>query len=109
MTHSTDDLQSTADTGLTEQVSKKRAEMVRERLYQDLGAEFVEVDDQSHLHAGHPGAAAGGSHFEVHVISKMFEDLTTLARHRLIYQAMGDAMTRDIHALSIKAYAPSEV
>ncbi len=60
MTHSTDDLQSTADTGLTEQVSKKRAEMVRERLYQDLGAEFVEVDDRSHLHAGHPGAAAGG-------------------------------------------------
>ena len=109
MTHSTDDRQSTADTGLTENVSKKRAEMVRERLYQDLGAEFVEVDDQSHLHAGHPGAAAGGSHFDVFVISKMFEDLTTLARHRLIYRAMGDAMTRDIHALSIKAFAPSEV
>ena len=109
MTHSTDDLQSTADTGLTEQVSKKRAEMVRERLYQDLGAEFVEVDDQSHLHAGHPGAAAGGSHFEVVVVSKAFEGLATLARHRLVYEAMGDAMTQDIHALSIKTYAPGEV
>ena len=109
MTHSTDDRQSTADTGLTEQVSKKRAEMVRERLYQALGAEFVEIDDQSHLHAGHSGAAAGGSHFEVVVVSKAFEGLATLARHRLVYEAMGDAMTQDIHALSIKTYAPGEV
>ena len=109
MTHSANDDSPTAETGLTEHTSKKRAEIVRKYLCQNLRADFVEVDDQSHLHAGHPGAAAGGSHFEVHVISKMFEDLTTLARHRLIYQAMGDAMTRDIHALSIKAYAPSEV
>ena len=109
MAHSTDHHQPTTDSGQTENAHMKRAEMVRERLYQDLAAEFVEIDDQSELHAGHSGAAAGGSHFEVHVISKMFEDLTTLARHRLIYQAMGDAMTRDIHALSIKAFAPSEV
>ena len=109
MTHSTDDRQSTADTGLTENLSKKRTEMVRERLYQDLGAEFVEVDDQSHLHAGHPGAAAGGSHFEVVVISKAFEELATLARHRLVYEAMGNAMEQAIRALSIKAYAPAEV
>ena len=109
MAHSTDDHQTTADTGQMENVSKKRAAMVRERLYQDLGAEFVEVDDQSHLHAGHSGAAAGGSHFEVVVISKAFEGLATLARHRLVYQAVGDAMTQDIHALSIKAYTPGEV
>ena len=109
MAHSTDDHQTTADTGLTENVSKKRAAMVRERLYQDLEAEFVEVDDQTHLHAGHSGAAAGGSHFEVVVISKAFEGLATLARHRLVYQAVGDAMTQDIHALSIKAYTPGEV
>mgnify|MGYP003309095437 CR=1 FL=1 len=109
MAHSTDDHQTTADTGQMENVSKKRAAMVRERLYQDLGAEFVEVDDQTHLHAGHSGAAAGGSHFEVVVISKAFEGLATLARHRLVYQAVGDAMTQDIHALSIKAYTPNEV
>ena len=109
MAHSTDDHQTTADTGQMENVSKKRAAMVRERLYQDLAAEFVEVDDQTHLHAGHSGAAAGGSHFEVVVISKAFEGLATLARHRLVYQAVGDAMTQDIHALSIKAYTPGEV
>ena len=109
MAHSTDDHQTTADTGQMENVSKKRAAMVRERLYQDLGAEIVEVDDQTHLHAGHSGAAAGGSHFEVVVISKAFEGLATLARHRLVYQAVGDAMTQDIHALSIKAYTPGEV
>ena len=83
--------------------------MVRERLYQEMGAEFVEVDDQSHLHAGHSGAAAGGGHFEVVVISKAFEGLSTLARHRLVYEVMGDAMEQAIHALSIKAYAPGEV
>ena len=109
MAHSTDDHQTTADTGQMENVSKKRAAMVRERLYQDLGAEFVEIDDQSDLHAGHSGAAAGGSHFEVVVVSKAFEGLATLARHRLVYEAMGDAMTQDIHALSIKTYAPGEV
>ena len=109
MTHSIDDRQPTSDSGLTQIVSKKRAEMVRETLYQELEAEFVEVDDQSHLHAGHSGAAAGGSHFEVVVVSKAFEGLATLARHRLVYQALGNAMTRDIHALSIKAYTPNEV
>ena len=109
MKHSTDDHPPTPDTGLTENVSKERAEMVRKYLYQDLGADLVEVDDQSHLHAGHSGAAAGGSHFEVVVVSKAFEGLATLARHRLVYQALGDAMTQDIHALSIKAYAPNEV
>ncbi len=109
MKHSIGDHPSTSDTGQTGSVSKKRAEMVRKCLYQDLGAELVEVDDQSHLHAGHPGAAAGGSHFEVIVVAKAFEGLATLARHRLVYQALGDAMTQDIHALSIKAYAPNEV
>ena len=109
MKHSTDDRQPTSDTGLPENISKKRAEMVRICLYQTLGADFVEVDDQSHLHAGHSGAAAGGSHFEVVVISKAFEGLATLARHRLVYEAMGDAMKQAIHALSIKAYAPGEV
>ena len=109
MKHSTDDPPPTSDTGLTENVSKKRAEMVRKNLYQDLGADLVEVDDQSHLHVGHSGAATGGSHFEVIVVSKAFEGLATMARHRLVYQAVGDAMTQDIHALSIKTYAPNEV
>ena len=109
MAHSTDHHQPTTDSGQTENAHMKRAEMVRERLYQDLAAEFVEIDDQSDLHAGHSGAAAGGSHFEVVVISKAVEGLATLARHRLVYQAVGDAMTQDIHALSIKAYTPGEV
>ena len=109
MKHSTDDNPPTSDTSLTGNVAKKRAEMVRKYLYQDLGADLVEVDDQSHLHAGHPGAATGGSHFEVIVVAKAFEGLATLARHRLVYQALGNAMTRDIHALSIKAYTPNEV
>ena len=109
MTHLTNDDSPNADSGLTENASKKRVEMVQKYLYQGLKADFVGVDDQSHLHEGHAGATAGGSHFEVVVVSKEFEGLGKLARHRLIYQALGDAMAHDIHALSIKAYAPNEV
>ena len=86
MKHSTDDNPPTSDTSLTEDVAKKRAEMVRKYLYQGLEADLVEVDDQSHLHAGHPGAAAGGSHFEVIVVAKAFEELATRNAGRVFEQ-----------------------
>lgn len=85
-----------------------RIEMIRQRLFDHLGAESVEVEDQSHLHVGHAGAASGGGHFDVLVISERFTGLNTLARHRLVYDAMGDAMKTEIHALSIKTYTPKE-
>ena len=74
-----------------------------------LGAESVEIEDQSHLHAGHAGAASGGGHYDVIVISSAFNDLNTLGRHRLIYRAVDDLMKKEIHALSIQAFSPDEV
>ena len=82
-----------------------------ERLLQRLAAlqpERVEVTDDSHRHAGHAGAADGRGHFTVLVVSKRFAGLSTLRRHRLVYDAVGDMMTTDIHALSIHALAPGE-
>jgi len=64
------------------------------------------VKDQSHLHAGHAGARDGLGHYDVKIVSESFEGLRPLARHRLIYDALGTLMETDIHALRIDATAP---
>ncbi len=61
---------------------------ISERLRSRLRAESVEVEDQSHLHVGHAGAAEGGGHYAVTVVSETFEGLNTLSRHRLVYAAV---------------------
>ena len=83
--------------------------MIRQRLSVHLDPESVEIEDQSHLHAGHAGAASGGGHFEVVAVAQNFSGLNMLARHRLVYDALGEAMRNEIHALSIKAYTPDEL
>jgi len=83
--------------------------MIRQRLSAHLDPESIEIEDQSHLHAGHEGAASGGGHFEVVVVTRDFSGLNKLARHRLVYDALGEAMHNEIHALSIKAYTPDEL
>ncbi len=66
------------------------------------------VTDESHLHVGHPGARDGRGHFRVRIVSNRFENESKLSRHRLVYQALGDLMQTDIHALGISALTPSE-
>lgn len=88
-------------------MSKTRVERLTERL-QALEPEHLEVVDDSHRHAGHAGAADGRGHFTVLVVSKQFAGHKTLRRHRLVYDAVGDMMITDIHALSIEALAPGE-
>ena len=77
--------------------------MIERRLRNALSIDSIEIVDESHLHVGHPGAASGGGHFHVTIVAKNFDGLPTLARHRLIYDALGDTMQTEIHALSIKA------
>jgi BolA protein len=64
------------------------------------------VKDQSHLHAGHEGAKDGRGHFDVTIVSNTFKGKRQLARHRLIYDALGTLMKTDIHALRIQASTP---
>jgi stress-induced morphogen len=85
-----------------------RISSIEKRLRESLTIQSLEIIDESHLHVGHAGAASGGGHFQVIITAVDFEDLNTLARHRLVYKALEDAMETDIHALSIKAYASSE-
>lgn len=80
---------------------------LRERLAA-LRPTDLEVVDESALHAGHAGAAAGGRHFRLRIVAPAFAGTSKLQRHRLIYEALGELMHGDVHALSIKALAPGE-
>lgn len=83
--------------------------MIRERLEDALAPQDMEIVDESHLHAGHEGAKSGGGHFNVTVVSSAFDGKSLMQRHRMVYEAMGDAMKHEIHALSITAYTPAEL
>ena len=85
-----------------------RVAAIRSKLQQALTPERLEITDDSHLHAGHAGAASGAGHFSVHVTSSRFQGCSTLERHRLVYQAVNDMMPGEIHALSIRARTPEE-
>lgn len=88
-------------------MTSTRLERLTQRL-QTLEPARLEVEDNSHHHAGHAGAADGRGHFSVLVVSKRFAGLRQVQRHRLVYEAVGDLMATDIHALSIDALAPGE-
>jgi len=83
-----------------------RIELLRERLTAALEPTWLEIHDDSALHAGHAGAREGG-HYRVGIASHRFTGLPPLARHRLVYEAVGDLIGRGVHALSIDARLPS--
>ncbi len=85
-----------------------RLQRIHERL-QSLHPEICELRDDSHLHAGHAGAASGGGHFHLKISTAEFTGLNRINRHRLVYDALGELMHSEIHALSIEAYAPHEI
>jgi BolA protein len=74
-----------------------------------LAPEHIEIVDESALHAGHAGARSGGGHYQITLIAASFAGQNSMARHRAIYQALGDLMSTRIHALSITALAPGEL
>ena len=81
--------------------------LIRQKLEQSLAPLSLEVRDDSAKHAGHAGARGGG-HYSVHIVSPAFAGRDRLARHRLVYTALGELMQHEIHALSITALAPDE-
>jgi BolA protein len=81
---------------------------IRARLEAELSPESLQVEDESHMHVGHEGAKGGLGHFRVLVVSDRFQGQSPIKRHRLVYQAMGDLMQTDIHALAIDAFTPDE-
>ena len=85
----------------------EREQMIRERLQAAFSPSTLEIIDESHKHAGHAGARGGG-HYIVHIVSDAFAGKSTLQRHRMVYDAMGELMNTEVHALSIKAETTEE-
>lgn len=84
-----------------------RVERIRAALQAAFAPQVLEVEDDSHRHAGHAGARDGRGHFNVRIVSAAFAGMAPLARHRAVYAALGDMMQTDIHALSIRAEVPT--
>ena len=85
-----------------------RVEKIRAALTAAFAPQRLVIEDDSHRHKGHAGAATGRGHFSVEIVSEKFAGLPLLARHRQVYAALGELMQSDIHALSLRALAPGE-
>lgn len=84
-----------------------KIDAIRQRL-SVLKPVALEIFDDSHQHLGHGGYRNDGSHFRMHIVSAHFEGKNKVARHRLVYAALGDMMKEDIHAMNIDARTPAE-
>ena len=83
-------------------------QLIRERLAA-LRPVTLDLQDESGQHAGHAGARpSGGSHWQLTIVSEAFRGKSAVARHRMVYEALGDLMKSDIHALRIEASAPEQ-
>ncbi len=86
-------------------MATERERLIRQRVDDSLKPESLELIDDSHMHVGH---GAKGGHYSINVVSNAFEGKSMLKRHRLVYDAVGELMTTEIHALSIDAKTPAE-
>jgi len=93
---------------MNERQTMNRIERIQALLNAALTPAECVVDDESHLHAGHAGAASGGGHYRLRLVSAHFEGLSKVARHRLVYDALHEMMPQDIHALAMTLLTPGE-
>lgn len=73
-----------------------------------MSPQRLDIQDDSALHAGHAGARSGGGHYRLTIVSEAFAGVRTVARHRMVYEALGDMMKTRIHALAIQAMTAAE-
>ena len=85
-----------------------RLTRIEQKLREGLEAVHLEVVDESHLHAGHAGAASGGGHFRATIVSARFAGLSKVQAQRLVYQTLADEMAGEIHALSMTTLTPEQ-
>jgi BolA protein len=85
-----------------------RVESIERTLRQAFAPVHLSIEDESARHAGHAGAAGGGGHFRVVLVSESFRGQNQLTRQRAVYAALGDAMRSEIHALALSTLTPEE-
>ena len=90
-------------------INQQRMLAFDEDLRKAFQVESLKIEDESHLHAGHAGAATGGGHFRLEIVAPEFKGLSLVARHRAVYGALDRHIPKEIHALTIVALAPDEV
>lgn len=84
------------------------AETIKQRL-QALEPISLQLVDESEQHHGHSGwRDGGGTHWRLAIVSPRFAGQSAVARHRMVYQAVGELMHNPIHALAITAQTPEE-
>jgi BolA protein len=82
---------------------------ITERLNADFSPARLEVQDESHQHAGHAGSRPGGeTHFRVHIVSDAFQGKSRIERHRMVNAALAEELAGGVHALAIHARTPGE-
>ena len=91
----------------TASAQRSVAETLEDRL-SVLAPAVLELADDSAEHVGHAGAAGGGGHFSLLIVSEQFSGLTRLARHRVVLDRVADLIPHPVHALAIRAYTPDE-
>ena len=89
-------------------MSEATMHTIEERMRADLAPAALDLFDESAMHAGHAGAASGGGHYRMRIVSLRFAGLSRIARHRLVYDSLSDLMRNAIHALTIEALTPDE-
>ena len=86
------------------------ADRIEEKLQAALEPTVLEVEDQSHLHAGHSGAREGGqTHYHIKVASARFSGKGRVERHRMVYALLADEIAQGVHALALQTLAPGEL
>ena len=89
-------------------INQVRIALFEQDLKKAFSIEHLHIEDESHLHAGHAGAASGGGHFKLTIVAPEFKGLNLVARHRAVYAALNRHIPVEIHALTINAMAPGE-
>ncbi len=89
-------------------INQQRIALFEADLRSTFQVKQLTIEDESHLHAGHAGAASGGGHFKLTIVAPEFEGMNQVARHRAIYAALNKHFPEAIHALTILAFTPSE-
>jgi BolA family transcriptional regulator, general stress-responsive regulator len=82
---------------------------IENRLRSVFAPESMIITDDTAAHAGHQGQARGRGHYMLTIVSRCFQGHAPLARHRLVYDALGEMMGVEIHSLRIEALTPEEL
>ena len=88
---------------------EQRVEAIRAAIEAALAPTALEIEDESHRHAGHAGARPEGeTHFRVEIVSHAFEGKNRVARQRLVYAALKAELDAGLHALAMETLTPAE-